>query len=196
MRNPRIGQIHLNFQRHQTIIKLDQEIMGKLVHSRSKYTDKDRRRAVVEYCVSGNMLKVSEVTGIPDTTLATWKNKSPWWDEEVATVRDEISEQILAQNLQIATKAGERVLDCLKNGDEKLVWDKTKNEYVTKRVKPSAKDSMVISGISQDKAARGMGLPTQIHATTTEAQIKSFIDEFRKISQSYQEKQVRVVSTQ
>ncbi len=71
--------------------------MGELVHSRSKYSDEDRRRAVVEYCVSGNMLKVSKVTGIPDTTLATWKNQSPWWDDEVATVRDEIGEQILAQ---------------------------------------------------------------------------------------------------
>ena len=170
--------------------------MGKLVHSRSKYTDEDRRRAVVEYCVSGNMLKVSEVTGIPDTTLATWKNKSPWWDDEVATVRDEISEQILAQNLQIATKAGERVLDSLENGDEKLVWDKNQNEYITKRVKPSAKDSMVISGISQDKAARGMGLPTQIHAQAADAQIKAFVEEFREAARSFKEKQVKVVSTQ
>ncbi len=168
--------------------------MGKLVHSRSKYTDEDRRRAVVEYCVSGNMLKVSEVTGIPDTTLATWKNKSPWWDDEVATVRDEISEQILAQNLQIATKAGERVLDSLENGDEKLVWDKNQNEYITKRVKPSAKDSMVISGISQDKAARGMGLPTQIHAQAADAQIKAFVEEFREAARSFKEK--RVISTQ
>ena len=170
--------------------------MGKLVKTGSKYSNKDRRRAVVEYCVHGVMSKVSECTDIPETTLATWKNKSSWWDEMVAEVRNEISEQILAQNLQIATKAGERVLDSLENGDEKLVWDKTKNEYVTKRVKPSAKDSMVISGISQDKAARGMGLPTQIHATTTEAQIQSAINEFREISQSYIEKQVRVVSTQ
>ena len=170
--------------------------MGKLVHSRSKYSDEDRRRAVVEYCVSGNMLKVSEVTGIPDTTLATWKNKSPWWDDEVATVRDEISEQILAQNLQIATKAGERVLDSLENGDEKLVGDKNKNEYIIKRVKPSAKDSMVISGISQDKAARGMGLPTQIHAQAADAQIKAFVEEFREAARSFKEKQARVVSTQ
>ncbi len=170
--------------------------MGKLVHSRSKYTDEDRRRAVVEYCVSGNMLKVSKVTGIPDTTLATWKNKSPWWDDEVATVRDEISEQILAQNLQIATKAGERVLDALENGDEKLIWDKNKNKHIIKRVNPSGKDSMVISGIAKDKAARGMGLPTQIHAQAADAQIKAFVEEFREAARSFKEKQARVISTQ
>ncbi len=170
--------------------------MGELVHGRSKYTDEDRRRAVIEYHVSGLMTKVSDVTGIPETTLATWKNKTDWWDDLVVTVRSEINEVILAQNLQIATKAGERVLDSLENGDEKLVWDKDKGEHVIKCVKPSGKDSMVISGISQDKARVQLNLPTQIHAQGADVQIKSFIDEFREISNSFKEKQVRVVSTQ
>ncbi len=154
--------------------------MGKLVKTSgkgSKYTNRDKRMAVVEYCVSGNMLKVSEVTGIPDTTLATWKNKTDWWDEEVATVRDEINEQILAQNLEIATKAGERVLDSLENGDEKLVWDKDKGKHVIKRVKPSGKDSMVISGISQDKARVQLNLPTSILSSpSSDAQLKAVMD--------------------
>ena len=99
--------------------------------------------------------------------------------------------------MEIATKAGERVLDSLENGDEKLVFAKKTGEYVIKRVKPSGKDSMVISGISQDKAARGMGLPTHIHASSADAQRKSFIEEFREIHRSfYEEKQVKVVSTQ
>ncbi|MCZ6686989.1 MAG: hypothetical protein O7C69_04730, partial [Gammaproteobacteria bacterium] len=50
----------------------------------SKYTDEDRRRAVIEYCVHGVMSKVVKITGIPDTTLAHWKNKSDWWDTLVA----------------------------------------------------------------------------------------------------------------
>jgi len=170
--------------------------MGELVNGRSKYSDEDRRRAVVEYCVSGLMTKVSECTDIPETTLATWKNNSDWWDDLVASVRTEINERILAQNLQIATKASERVLDSLENGDEKLVWDKTKNEHVIKRVKPSGKDSMVISGISQDKARVQLNLPTQIQAQAADAQIKSFIDEFREISHSFKEKNARVISTQ
>jgi hypothetical protein len=69
-------------------------VMGELVQGRSKYTDEDRRKAVVEYCVSGVMTKVSDATGIPDTTLCTWKNKSDWWDDLVATVRSEIDEQL------------------------------------------------------------------------------------------------------
>jgi len=154
--------------------------MGKLVKTSSKgsrYSNKDRRRAVVEYCVHGLMTNVSKVTGIPDTTLAYWKNKSPWWDEMVAEVRDEINEQILAQNMEIATKAGERVLDSLENGDEKLVWDKDIGKHVIKHVKPSGKDSMVISGISQDKARVQLNLPTSILSSpSSDAQLKAVMD--------------------
>jgi len=140
--------------------------MGKLVKARSKYSDVDRRRAVVEYCVHGLMTKVSEATGIPDTTLATWKNKS-----------HEINDQILAQNLEIATKANERVLDSLENGDEKLVWDKDKGEHVIMRVKPTGKDSMVMSGIGQDKARVQLNLPTSITSSqTTDAALKAVMD--------------------
>ncbi len=174
----------------------DKETMGELVSRGSKYTNQQRREVVIEYHIKGNDQAVADTTGISRQTINTWRLHSDWRDELLSEVRHEIDDQILGQNLQIATRAGERVLDSLENGDEKLVWDKIKNEYVTKRVKPSAKDSMVISGISQDKAARGMGLPTQIHAQAADAQIKSFIDEFREISQSYKEKQVKVVSTQ
>lgn len=95
--------------------------MGDLVETGSKYSDDDRRQAVVEYCVHGVMSKVSEVTGIPETTLATWKNKSDWWDGQLVEVRSEIGDQILAQNLVNASKAGDELLDRIENGDQKLV---------------------------------------------------------------------------
>ena len=136
--------------------------MGELVNGRSKYSDDKRRQAVVEYCVNGLMTKVSESTGIPETTLATWKNKTVWWDDLVVSVRSEINDRILANNLEIATKAGERVLDSLEYGDEKLVWDKNKNEYVKILVKPTGKDASVMGGISQDKARVQLNLPTSI----------------------------------
>ena len=170
--------------------------MGKLVKAGSKYTDEQRRQAVVEYCIKGNDQAVSDATGICRQSINRWRLHEDWWDELVGEVRQEINEQILAQNMEIATKAGERVLDSLENGDEKLVWDKDKGEHVIKRVKPSGKDSMVISGISQDKARVQLNLPTQIQAQAADAQIQSFIKEFREISQSYKEKQTRVVSTQ
>ena len=162
--------------------------MGKLVASRSKYTDDQRRQAVVEYCVNGLMTKVSESTGIPETTLATWKNKTVWWDDLVVSVRSEINDRILANNLEIATKAGERVLDSLEYGDEKLVWDKNKNEYVKILVKPTGKDASVMGGISQDKARVQLNLPTSITGKSTS--IADLAKEFNKLAN------VNVVSVQ
>jgi len=170
--------------------------MKTLVQGRSQYSDDDRRQAVIEYFVHGVMTKVSEVTGIPKTTLATWKNKSDWWHDQFLEVQDEIRERIHVQNLRIATKAGERVMHSLEHGDEKLVVDKKTGEHVIKHVKPTAKDCMVVSGIAQDKAQRHMGLPTEIHAKTADEFTKSFIEEFTQIAQTFKEKQARVVSTQ
>jgi len=112
----------------------------------------------------------------------------------VATVRNEISEQILAQNMEIATKAGERVLDSLENGDEKLVWDKDKSEHVLKRVKPSAKDSMVISGISQDKARVQMGLATSI--TGKAENMNDLIKKFEDLADAHMAREKNIVSEQ
>ena len=149
--------------------------MVKQVKLRS-YTDDQKINAAVLYAHKGTFSAVARDTGIPRTTLIGW-SKQALWEDELVKARHQISEHILAQNLQIATKAGERVLDSLKNGDEKLVWDKTKNEYVTKRVKPSGKDSMVISGISQDKARVQLNLPTSILSSqASDAQIKAVMD--------------------
>ncbi len=167
---------------------MELEAMSDLVEKGSKYTDEDRRMAVVEYCVDGLMTKVSKTTGIPETTLSYWKNKSGWWDEVVVEVRSEINEQILSQNMKIATKAGERVLDSLENGDEKLVWDKNKNEYVKILVKPTGKDASVMGGISQDKARVQLNLPTSITGKATS--IDDLAQEFNKLAS------LKVVSVQ
>ncbi len=158
----------------------------------SKYTDEDRRRAVIEYCVHGVMSKVVKITGIPDTTLAHWKNKSDWWDTLVAEVRNEINEKILAQNMEIAKKAGERVLDSLENGDEKLIWDKAKSEHVITRVKPTGKDASVMGGIAQDKARVQMNLPTAITDNrSTEEAIKALAKVFKDLSDEHKADQLK-----
>lgn len=158
----------------------------------SKYTDQQRREAVVEYGIHGNMTKVAEVTGIPETTLAGWKNNSDWWVSLLAEARIEISDRILPQNLKIAEKANERVLDSLENGDEKLVWHKTKNDYVIKRVKPTGKDASVMGGIAQDKARVQMNLPTSITDNrSTEEAIKALAKVFTDLSDKHKADQLK-----
>ena len=168
--------------------------MSELVGRGSKHTDQQRRQVVIEYHVNGNDQVVADSTGISRQTINTWRLHSDWWDELLGEVRHEISEHILAQNLEIATKAGERVLDSLENGDEKLVWDKTKNEYVKIRVKPTGKDASVMGGISQDKARVQMGMATSI--SSSDNTVQALADEFRKLSADHKAIQNSVVSTQ
>ena len=162
--------------------------MGKQVKARS-YTDDQKINAAVLYAHKGTFCAVARDTGIPRTTLIGW-SKQAIWDDAVVKARHQISEHILAQNLAIATKANEVVLDRLENGDSVV----TKDGVISVPMK--GRDAAVVGGIMQDKAARGLGLPTQIHAQAADAQIQAFIKEFKEISESYREKQVKVVSTQ
>ncbi len=165
--------------------------MGKLVKAGSKHTDEDRRRVVIEYHIKGNDQAVADTTGISRQTINTWRLHSDWWDELLGEVRHEIDDQILGQNLQIATKAGENVLDSLENGDEKLVWDKEKKEHVIKRVKPGAYHSMLVSGISQDKARTQLNLPTLISSNQDNRELAEVCKELSRTMRDH-----RVVSVQ
>ena len=169
--------------------------MSDLVSAGSKFNNEQRRQVVVEYYIKGNDQAVSYATGISRQTINTWRLHSDWWDELLGEVRHEIDDQILAQNLQIATKAGENVLNCLENGDEKLVLDKKTGEYVIKHVKPGAYQSMLVSGISQDKARVQLNLPTSIQGNTGD--MKALANEFAKLSdEQARQRNRRVVSTQ
>ena len=74
------------------------------------------------------------------------------WDDCVDKARQEISSELLAQNLEIAVKANEGVLDRIDKGDHKL----TKEGIV--RVPMDGKSLAVVGGIAQDKGRTGMGL--------------------------------------
>ncbi len=62
-------------------------LMSDLVGPGSKYTDEDRRRAALEYALTGSLTKVAKRTDIPRKTVSDWKNKSDWWVEVSAKVR-------------------------------------------------------------------------------------------------------------
>ncbi len=97
--------------------------MSKLVPTGSKYSDEDRRRAVIEYHIHGSQTKVSKLTGIPQSTIATWI-KTDWWAEQLLKLSNQLEDQILANNEKIVTESQEQLLDRLKNGDFRLVKTK------------------------------------------------------------------------
>jgi hypothetical protein len=162
--------------------------MGGLVKNGSKYGDDIRRQAVAEYCVRGVITEVARALDVPVRTVEGW-SLSDWWDDEVAKVRHEINDKILAQNLAIAQAAGDVVLDRLANGD--VVLDKTGQQ---RRLPMKGRDAAVIGGISQDKARVQQGLATSIQ--TRSVDMEQLAERFRQISDSLVEKQVNVVDEQ
>ncbi len=167
------------------------------VEGGSKYTNQQRREAVVEYSIHGNMTKVAEVTGIPDSTLSHWKHHSDWWVTCLGGLRNETSDRILPQYLEIVEKANKRQVDSLENGDEKLVWDPVKKEHVTKLVKPTGKDASFMGGLAQDKARTLMNLPTSLTSNiSTKDAMRALAQEFKDLSDEVKAEQERLKEKQ
>ena len=160
--------------------------MSELVGPGSKYTDQQRLHAVAEYCSSGNTVATSKATGIPRGTLQGW-TETDWWVEEVSKIQHEISEQIQAQNMQIATKAGEQILDRIENGDTVVV----KGEKI--KIPVRARDLSVVSGIAVDKTIQ-LGMPKSVDLGKTQT-IEELCEIFRKIARQDTD-EARVVSNQ
>ena len=80
--------------------------MGELVKGGgSQYTDEDRRNAAMHYAIYGNQTKVSEMIGIPQTTISLWRNHTDWWDDLVAQIRNEKQDEHIAKYTGLVDKA-------------------------------------------------------------------------------------------
>ncbi len=86
--------------------------MSKLVTNGSKYSDEQRTQAAIHYAVTGSLVKTEKTTGIPDSTIGTWK-KQGWWEELVGSVRNEKGEEHRAMYSQIVDKAQRITLEKL-----------------------------------------------------------------------------------
>jgi len=127
--------------------------MGNLVEAGSKYSDADRRSAVAQCMLLGNVSATARATGIPRRTIGTW-TQSDWWVPLEAELRQQIDDEILAQTLQIIIKAQAAILDRLESGDAHLV----NGEQV--RVPVKARDLAIILGISAEQYLRWRNLPS------------------------------------
>jgi len=164
-------------------------MMSDLVGQGSKYTDEDRRKVALEYSLTGSLSKVAKRTGIPRKTISDWKNKSDWWVEVSAKVRHQKEAKILADNEEVIDKAHREIVDRLDNGDVQLV--RTKNGVELHRVPVKAKDAAVIRGISDDKRRLSLNQPTAI--TGKSVDMKALANEFRKLSQQWNEKRINSI---
>ena len=160
--------------------------MSELVGQGSRYSDQDRREAVIQYAIHGSLQKVSDITGIPRTTLIGWKqHESGYWQTLLDEVRQQTEDEIEAFHTRIIKRASEEVLDRLEHGDYKLTKDGD-----TVRVPVAARDAATIGAISYDKRRLSLGLATNI--TDRSSTIDTLIKRFEEISQKHE----KVVSEQ
>ena len=160
--------------------------MSNMVGPGSKYTDEDRRRAIVEYLVNGNMTKVAKSTGIPRTTLSEWK-QTEWWDNLVGEVRHEKEAEIQAQFSKIIEKSCEETLDRLENGDEVHTKDGIK------RMKMKGRDLATVGGIIFDKLQLSLNRPTAISSKSGEAHLVELQARFKQIAKDYEIRKVNSI---
>ncbi len=165
--------------------------MSELVGPGSKYSDEDRRRAVLEYAICGVASKVARNMNIPETTLSGWR-KTDWWDGMLAEVRSEKEAKILADNERVMDLAQREIEDRLENGDVQLV--RTKDGVKTHRVPVKAKDAAVIKGIAEDKRRVQLNLPTSItNNSNTRERLQELADFFGELGRQQIEKRANSI---
>ncbi len=159
--------------------------MGKI----TLYDDTVKINAAYLYAASGNYSQVARDTNISRPTLMGWAKDSEVWLEALDKARQEISDEILAYNLEIVIKTNEQIIDRIDNGDTVLTKD---GKQV--RVPMKGRDLAVVSGIKEDKARVALGQATNIVGKAES--MNSLAKQFDQLAQSFKEKQVNVVATQ
>jgi len=129
--------------------------MGKI----TLYDDIAKINAAYLYAASGNYSKVARDTNIPRQTIMSWAKDSSVWVDSLSKARQEISDEILASNLEIVIKTNEQVMDRVEHGDVVLRNGKQV------RVPMKGRDLAVVGGIKEDKARVALGQATSISVT-------------------------------
>ncbi len=120
--------------------------MGRLVETGSKYTDEDRRKAVVLYMLLPTNTAVAKEIGCYQSTISRWR-RTDWWEQERVRFW-EIEEELRAILRKVVLEGTQRVLECIRDGTV------------------SGKDAMVISGMAYDKLRLSENRPTTISAAS------------------------------
>jgi len=159
------------------------------------YTREEKAMAVASYVSKGTCLGAAKETGIPRSTIQSWQ-KTDWWPEMEQKYLAAFDNKIKATQRQIIEKSNEVIIDRLENGDP--VFVREKEGMVLKRKPVSAKDAMIVGGITFDKNRLSEGMPTRITqgGASIGEELKALAEQFKQISDSYKEKQAKVIDEQ
>lgn len=127
----------------------------ELQRPKRSYTIADVQRAAANYALHGIFSRTEAETGIPDSTLYEWDQRSEEWAATIGRIRSERQRQLDAEFTDLIHKSLANTRDRLENGDAKL----SKSGEI-RYVPVSAKDSAVIAAVCYDKRALMRGDPT------------------------------------
>ena len=127
----------------------------------SSYTAQDKEYAAIVFLMYGSIQKVSKITGIPDRTLYQWSKKE-WWENLVAAIREQNSEELNANFSRLITKSVKVIENQLDKGEVKAL------------------DAAKIMGISFDKRQILNHKPTTITSTTKISDLQQQFEDYLK----------------
>ena len=127
----------------------------------SYYTQEDKQFAALMYLQYGNMVKVSALTGIPQTTLSDW-NRRDWWENLVALVRTEKKDELNANLTRLIDKSVQVIEKQLENNQVKAI------------------DAAKIMGISFDKRQILNHEPTSITSSSKISDLQQQFETYMK----------------
>lgn len=131
----------------------DQRTMSNMATG-SRYSDQQRREAVMLYVLHGNWRRVSELTRIPERTLNDWSIQ-PWFATMLAELRAEKGAEFDGALTRVLDEATKQLLDRLQHGDPYIVGGQVKRRPV------AAIDLAIIAGVAFDKRQLCRSLPVE-----------------------------------
>ena len=152
-----------------------------------KYSREQRAEAAALMVCHGNSLVVSDMTGIPGSTLRHWHRNDEEFRSMCLEIWSDFGEEIKANLAQIVKESGEQVLDRLRLGD--VIRDPRTGEQI--RIPVKVRDLAVAGAIAFDKLRLAENQPTSIVAKTD---LTALADKFRQLSKQWEEKQTNVVA--
>ena len=120
----------------------------------SKYTDRQRREAVAQYLMLGNVEAVAAATSIPASTIRDWMSTT-WWGVLSVEVRAEKGAELDGAFTRIIDLATQQLLDRIENGAPVMVGGEVRRKPM------SARDLALVSAITFDKRALARNQPAQ-----------------------------------
>jgi len=155
------------------------------------HSDTTKIRCAYLYAALGNYSEVARQTKIKRTSIMNWAKDSDVWQEAVYKARQEISDELLAINLENARLAGDELSDRIKNGDHKLVMsrDSDGKYHHIARVPMNGKDLAVVGGINLEKSLLLQNKPTSISSSSDS--LEYYTKLFQDIANEVQAKQAK-----